>query len=94
MTGAFVLLAWLGVGAYWHTCQVKCLCGSDAVTAPTSDGDDTNQPTPPNPAPEPDPNANNLRPWTARENGAALFSAPGCPVFPKNSTTVELPDAA
>jgi|GEM_PF-6391013 len=26
LTGALVLVAWLGLGAYWHTCQIRCLC--------------------------------------------------------------------
>lgn len=32
LTGALVLVAWLGLGAYWHTCQIRCLCG-DADTS-------------------------------------------------------------
>lgn len=29
IVGSFVLVAWLGFGAYWHTCQIRCLCGED-----------------------------------------------------------------
>ncbi len=29
--GSFVLVAWLGFGAYWHTCQIRCLCGDDSA---------------------------------------------------------------
>jgi outer membrane protein OmpA-like peptidoglycan-associated protein len=32
LTGAFVLLLWLGAGAWWHTCVNKCLCGSPDVS--------------------------------------------------------------
>lgn len=34
LTGALVLVAWLGLGAYWHTCQIRCLCdGSNTSQA-------------------------------------------------------------
>ena len=25
--GGLILAGWLGIGAYWHTCKIKCLCG-------------------------------------------------------------------
>lgn len=30
IVGSLILVAWLGFGAYWNTCQIRCLCGEDS----------------------------------------------------------------
>lgn len=30
ITGALVLAGWLGLGGYWHVCQIRCLCDDNS----------------------------------------------------------------
>ena len=96
IVGSLVLVGWLGFGAYWHTCQIKCLCGDETVVVPDeedpkitlkgdqpgeTDGGDTS---------EGDPNTLSSRAWTISDgNGQPMMEFPASARFAPGSADLQ-----
>lgn len=91
--GAIVLAGWLGAGAYWHTCQIKCLCGDQAavIAPPPADAPPASPDETPDP-PTDTPAASGADRWAATENDVDVFVFSTGPTFDPGDATLMLSD--